>query len=304
MEAKQSAISPRQAADLLGVHASSIKRWCNAGSLECWYTPGGHRRIPVDAVFTFAETEAIECALLGFAPHTLAVWDGMERARRDDDYSGLITLAHDWLAEDRSELTYRLLRTLLDFGFSLATLFDAVVGPVMGRIGQAWEDDRLAIGDEHRMTHTVTEMLIHLRYDLHMDEHDPSAPVAIVGCTQGEYHELGALMVRILLESEGWHVYYLSADVPTEEFAAQQAKHHASLVAISVMPPRGYPEALRLRTVLSQLYRPESPYRLAIGGSQVSAMNGALPGDQPFVETVFFDKVTAFETWLGQAGDR
>jgi excisionase family DNA binding protein len=302
-EVTRSAISPRQAAELLGVHASSIKRWCNAGALECWHTPGGHRRIPVERVFEFAESESIDCSLLEFAPHTLEVWEGLDEARRDGAFDKLVDLAYTWLAEDHPDATYRLLRTLLDFDFSLAQIFDRVIGPLMGRIGMAWEASRLAIGDEHRMTHTVTEMLIHLRYDLAMDEPAEDAPVAIVGCTQAEYHELGALMVRILLEHAGWHVYYLSADVPTEEFAAQQVKHRASIVAISVMPPRGAPEASRLTRVLAQLYQKSTPYRLAIGGSLVEEKRTTGPLAGPFLETVYFNKVSHFEAWMREAGD-
>ncbi|MEM1271970.1 MAG: helix-turn-helix domain-containing protein, partial [Bacteroidota bacterium] len=55
-------ISTRQASDLLGVHESSVKRWCNAGDLGCEYTHGGHRRIPLAELLRFAEARSIEVA--------------------------------------------------------------------------------------------------------------------------------------------------------------------------------------------------------------------------------------------------
>ena len=56
-------ISTRQASHLLGVHESSVKRWCNAEELACWHTPGGHRRIPITAVVDFAEEQDLRLKL-------------------------------------------------------------------------------------------------------------------------------------------------------------------------------------------------------------------------------------------------
>ena len=38
-------LSTGQAADLLGTSCATVKRWCDAGKLECAKTPGGHRKI-------------------------------------------------------------------------------------------------------------------------------------------------------------------------------------------------------------------------------------------------------------------
>ncbi|MBT8494320.1 MAG: helix-turn-helix domain-containing protein, partial [Deltaproteobacteria bacterium] len=43
-------LTTRDAAELLGVGTTSIKRWADSGLLECVKTPGGHRRFPRDAV--------------------------------------------------------------------------------------------------------------------------------------------------------------------------------------------------------------------------------------------------------------
>ena len=46
-------ISPKQAAKMLGVSESSMKRWCDKGLLEIHRTAGGHRRIPVSSLLAF-----------------------------------------------------------------------------------------------------------------------------------------------------------------------------------------------------------------------------------------------------------
>lgn len=89
--------------------------------------------------------------------------------------------------------------------------------------------------------------------------------VALLGCTRGEVHELGALMVRLLLENKGWQVVYLGLNVPTEEFDSQQIKHRAALVCVSLMPPMGRTEAFTLINLLDRMRDPNQPYRLVVG---------------------------------------
>lgn len=45
-----SLLSVRAAADLLGVHVDTIRRWTDEGRLPETRTPGGHRRIPREAI--------------------------------------------------------------------------------------------------------------------------------------------------------------------------------------------------------------------------------------------------------------
>lgn len=45
-----SLLSVRAAADLLGVHVDTVRRWTEEGRLPDTRTPGGHRRIPREAV--------------------------------------------------------------------------------------------------------------------------------------------------------------------------------------------------------------------------------------------------------------
>jgi excisionase family DNA binding protein len=43
-------LTPGEAAERLGVHVSTLNRWADAGHLETYRTPGGHRRFRVSDV--------------------------------------------------------------------------------------------------------------------------------------------------------------------------------------------------------------------------------------------------------------
>ncbi len=227
------------------------------------------------------------------------VWNGLDHARRNDDFEDLVDLTYAWIEQGWSRQVARLIEYLNEEDLSLGRILDRLVGPIMGRIGHAYLQGTLSIGDEHRMTQAVRDVLVTLSTpdDPTIKQNGHVKPVAVVGCARGEVHELGALMVRLVLEAEGWQVVYLGLNVPTEEFATQQTKHAASLVCISMVPPAGMAEAQTMVRVLSRMYDPSHPYRLALGGSALTD-DGALDRVGVSLEEVrLFSRMEPFMTW-------
>lgn len=56
----------------------------------------------------------------------------------------------------------------------------------------------------------------------------------VVACVEGEMHDLPARLVADYLESEGYSVRYLSANVPTESLCIALAQQSPDLLALSV----------------------------------------------------------------------
>jgi methanogenic corrinoid protein MtbC1 len=172
----------------------------------------------------------------------------------------------------------------------------------MVRVGEEWQEGRLAVGEEHMASQMVMESLLHLRNSWgpsgpgHPESED-SPPVAVVGAIEGDRHDLGALAVRVLLEREGWKVYYLGADVPVEEFAEIQRAHGASLVCISFSPRNSLPDLQRAVRVLEEFYRPQYPYFLGLGGSLGEISDEMVPAG-PFMARSISRSAQELLTWI------
>ncbi|MBF8286101.1 MAG: DNA binding domain protein, excisionase family [Anaerolineales bacterium] len=52
---EQSWVSIKEAAQWLGVHPTTLRRWVDAGEIPVMLTPGGHRRFSVSDIERFAE---------------------------------------------------------------------------------------------------------------------------------------------------------------------------------------------------------------------------------------------------------
>ncbi len=288
-------LSTSQAADLLGVHPSTVKRWSDAGDLVTERTGGGHRRILLEDALAFARAREIPTLVTPFHPHETRVWRVTHEAARGSGFAGVSELAMAWLREGRLDLVARLFETLgrhPDLAFE--RFCDEGIRGFMSRVGEAWRAGSLRIGEEHLASQALVESLLALRV---VDGFDADTPAALVGSMEGEQHHMGALCVRLMLERLGWRVHYLGAAVPVEDFAAMQAAFGVGLVCVSFSPPHSGADMLRCVRVLAGLYDPRRPYALALGGG-VTPIPGLEAAGAPLPSVGVFDSCAAFDAAL------
>jgi len=294
-------VSTRQAATLLGVHESSIKRWCNSEELPCSHTAGGHRRIDLTDVLTFARKQHLECSLLPFGADALMVWNGANELRLGRQAEVLAIKMRDWLLHAESQKLSGLMLLCRSLDIPYARLFDRLIARVMEDIGEEWSRGSFDIGDEHRISESLMDVLYSLMSSMPQTPPQQNGrPVrrAIVGCGPQEDHATGAMMVRILLMDRGWKVIYLGRNVPEEDIVLYQRRHRAELVAVS-MSSHQTTAALRefVRNVTS-LRRDDVPFDLAIGGSAVNLVTDQVPSRPSPVVVRTFEDSESFVDWL------
>lgn len=126
----------------------------------------------------------------------------------------------------------RVVDDALAMGHSARAVRQRVVQAAQQEIGKLWQENRLSIAHEHMATEISQLALVHLF------EEAPVPPARgrkiVVACVEGEMHELPARLVADYLESEGYAVRYLSANVPTESLCTALAKDPPDLLALSV----------------------------------------------------------------------
>lgn len=291
------------AADLLGVHPSSVKRWADRGVLPSSKTDGGHRRLQLRDLLATARERGIPTFLDPFSPWESNVWMAVRGAAGSQGFGRVIGLALGWLARGDTDLLGRLFYEVgRQREIPLTRFLDEGVRGFMTAVGEEWQGGRLQVGEEHLATQVVLEALQRLRFDRESTGVPgaralPSRPVAIVGSMEGDYHDLGAQGIRAILETDGWKVYYLGPNVPVEEFSYVQQAQFANLVCISFSPSHTLPDLQRAVKVLGEFYRPRAPYALALGGS-LEGVGSDRIGSGPFEALHFSRSASDFLTWL------
>lgn len=99
-------------------------------------------------------------------------------------------------------------------------------------VGKLWEQNKISVATEHVST-AITEGLINLCYPL-LFSAEHGGKKAVITCTPGEYHQIGARMVADYFELFGWDGYFLGSGTPDDELIKFIREHHPDLLAISI----------------------------------------------------------------------
>jgi methanogenic corrinoid protein MtbC1 len=121
----------------------------------------------------------------------------------------------------------------------LLTAFETVLIPVLHEVGEAWHRGEATVAQEHFVSNFIRARLDALSRQVHPLA---GAPVVLLACLEGEQHELGLLMLAVLLRFNGLATIYLGRDVPVvdlvrtvEDVQPRVAVLHACLSAPSLV---------------------------------------------------------------------
>lgn len=156
-----------------------------------------------------------------------------------------------------------LVERALEDGVSASSLYLRVITPAMYEIGRLWETAHIGVAQEHLATQISQAVVITLGARLAGAEPVGQGRTAVVSSTPGELHALGGQMVADFLETQGWHVLVLGADVPGPEIAELAEERQAELVALSTALPGHLLSVTRTCQLLRKLARP--PF-IVVGG--------------------------------------
>jgi methanogenic corrinoid protein MtbC1 len=125
-----------------------------------------------------------------------------------------------------------LTRRMVNSASEMACFFVHVLQPALYTIGVRWENAEIRVAHEHLASAIVSRLLA-------------SIPVAefaavtsrgkvVVSTAANEFHEIGAWMVAYCLESDGWDVRYLGANLPGEDLLAFVRAERPDLLCLSL----------------------------------------------------------------------
>jgi methanogenic corrinoid protein MtbC1 len=119
----------------------------------------------------------------------------------------------------------------LGSGVEARDVYLGVLAPALEEIGERWAAGELTVAHEHYAS-AVTQGVLGVLAP-HIRVAPTSGRLAVVACTPGELHALGAQMVADFLEGEGWEVLALGAATPAPDLAALVDDERPDLVALS-----------------------------------------------------------------------
>ncbi len=219
-------VSPRQAAEALGVSEASLKRWCDRGLISAVRTAGGHRRLPIGDVLRFVRQQGhplIRPELLGLPRGAGSGEHSLARVKE---------LMRTAIETGDEEQCRRLLFNLYLGGHEVQEVADAVLAPAFHEIGARWCSGELEIYEERRGVEVCTRALHALRAALPAVPAD--APIAVGATLAGDPYTLPSLMSELVLRGLGWNAQSLGIGHPAATLCAAVEEIRPRLLWISV----------------------------------------------------------------------
>ncbi len=130
------------------------------------------------------------------------------------------------------------------------SVINDVLATAMVHIGDMWHDGTLSTTTEHFASSYVQGWLRHL---LSLAASHRFGPAVVVACAPHDQHELGPLMLAVLLRRAGYQVYYVGANTPVEDLHAMARGLGAACVMIAASTMDSVRELQNRRGYLSDM---------------------------------------------------
>ena len=217
-------VTVSDAAEILGVSVSSIKRWVDDGTLPAVKTSGGHRRLKV--------SDLLELARGGISGGI-----NLDFFRKKQGTSGNVpdpaSVYRELLDHARNcrpvEITHALDRARTA-GMSLQMAGDEVIFPLMDEIGRLWQEGQLDVAEEHLATRAINDALGRWKEAVGTRAGAGRQRLAVGACPPGDHSMLGNFLVEIMLLERGWRVLNLGPNTPFDTLASVARDQGADLV--------------------------------------------------------------------------
>lgn len=201
-----------EAAQILGVNVSTIKRWTDEGKLECIKSVGGHRKFLMEHLASFLEKNKKKTSRVNLFPLENELDLQISHHIMKGDFNFLVDYVQEHaLACNRSRVQ-KVLNGLYLGQYSLYVIYDKLMTPVLHNLGNLWSEEKISIIEEHFASQTLRDSVIRLQGIIRI----PAKKVGKAMCLNfsSELHDIALKMVDHVLEARGYNVLFSGQITP------------------------------------------------------------------------------------------
>lgn len=138
----------------------------------------------------------------------------------------------------------------------------------MDRVSVLYEDGEYFLPEVLTASYALNVGIDVLKPHLTQEESDKKIKV-VIGVVEGDTHDIGKNLVKIMAESGGFEVHDLGRDVPLDEFIRTAEEEHCDFICMSTLMTTTMPG---MRTVIEKLKEKNirDKYKVLIGGGPIS----------------------------------
>lgn len=156
----------------------------------------------------------------------------------------------------------------IDGNFDAYEGIDRGLAAGMERAGHLYEEEEYYIPEllmcSDAMYAGMDILTPHLKTDKSKDRHK-----VVMGVVEGDTHDIGKNLVKIMLETAGFEVVDLGRDVPPEDFVSKAVEIGAEIIGLSTLMTTTMENMERVVQILAE--KGQSQIRVMVGGGPISS---------------------------------
>jgi excisionase family DNA binding protein len=202
------------AANMLKVDKSTIKRWTDEGKLKCFRTPGGHRKFKADDLYNFMTQFNYGNSWRQTLPEFVSDEYIIRSIVQKKEYNILHSVCFSAAIKGKKDEVIGLFNEVYRAGLPLALMFDHILMPTIKKIEYLFAQYKLTISEYHLAQNVLSSAIIQLNDTLEKREKNFKTVVCASIETGKNDIELKAL--NTLLEVDGFSVLNLGSSMTAE----------------------------------------------------------------------------------------
>ncbi|MEJ2636725.1 MAG: helix-turn-helix domain-containing protein [Calditrichia bacterium] len=231
MEAEIQYFNSEEAAKMLGVNVSTIKRWTDEGKLECIRTQGGHRKFLMEHLAAFLEKNKKKTERVNLFPLENKTDLQISNRILKGDFAYLIGYSYDQALACNRDKLQQVLNGLYLAQYPLHQIYDRLITPVLYRVGDLWEQEKLSIVEEHIASQTIRDCVIRLQGIIRLPRRKSGKALCLN--FSHEMHSMALKLVEHILELRGYKVFYSGQNTPFLQIERVFENYHPDRVYVS-----------------------------------------------------------------------
>lgn len=187
-----------------------------------------------------------------------------------DEEREILEKIKNYLANIEIDKVPDAVKEALNKGIPPLKIINEALAPAMNIVGKKFEEGEYFLAELVAAGETFKEVLDILRpLLLKSGEKIKRLGKVVIGTVRGDLHDIGKNIVATMLESAGFEVYDLGADVPPEEFVKKAKEVNADIVAMSALLTT---TMIEMKNVIEELKKAgiRDKVKVIIGGAPVT----------------------------------
>lgn len=193
----------------------------------------------------------------------------------------LLEILKDGVINYKEEEVKEASQTALDDGHTAIEMIMDGLAAGMEVVGDLYEKQEYFVPEVLMCADALYAGLAILRPHVPKQE-GGSVSQVVIGSIQGDVHDIGKNLVKMMFDVAGWEVYDLGRDVPLEKFVEEQLRTDAQVVAMSAMMTT---TMLGMRKVIKMIKEKNPNVAIMLGGAPVTKDVANLFGADGYAES-------------------